>query len=243
MRSFCHRCQGELTLDPADSTFCPHCGAPQLRVIEENVTAATPTAATPIDATTGALPPPHPGRLRWSTIVTLSAIIAAIAAVLMAVVFWLPQAFPIAWLWTVSGAVIVLGLYQRRHPDTPIDAGLGARVGLVYGLLAVSSLALITAASGLIARYGLHHMGSIDTWLTNTMHTAMEQQLQQMPATQPDAAMTGNQMTADQMRALFYSPEVRAGLSLFMLTVSALFLIAFSTLGGAVGGLLRARRR
>jgi len=233
MRSFCHRCHGELTLDPADSTFCPHCGAPQLRVIEENV-----STATPLDTTTGALPPPHPGRLRWSTVVTLAALIAAIAAVLMTVVFWFPSAFPLAWLWTVSGAVIVLGLYQRRHPDTPLDAGLGARVGLVYGLLAVSSLALLTAASGLIARYGLHHMGPIDTWLSATMHQAMEQQLKQLPANQPDAPMT-----ADQMRALFYSPEVRAGLSLSMLSVSALFLIAFSALGGAIGGLLRMRRR
>jgi hypothetical protein len=239
MRSFCHRCHGELTLDPADSTFCPHCGAPQLRVIEENVTAA----AAPIDpTTTGTLPPPHPGRLRWSTVVALAAIIAAIAAALMTVVFWVPSAFPIAWLWTVSGAVIVLGLYQRRHPDTPLDAGLGARVGLVYGLLAVSSLAILTAISGLIARYGLHHMGPIDTWLANTMHQAMEQQLQQLPANQPGAPMTSQPMTADQMRALFYSPEVRAGLSLSMLSVSALFLIAFSALGGAVGGLLRMRR-
>lgn len=231
MRRFCHRCHGELTLDPAESTFCPHCGAPQLRVIEENVTATPAPAA-------GAPPPPHPGRLRWATVITLAAIISGVAAVLMTIVFWVPQAFPIAWLWTVSGAVIVLGLYQRRHPDTALDAGAGARVGLVYGLLAVSTLAVLTAASGLIARYGLHHMGSIDTWLTTTMHQAMEQQIQQIPANQPDAPMT-----ADQMRALFYSPEVRAGLSLSMLTVSAVFLIGFSTLGGAVGGLLRTRRR
>ena len=142
----------------------------------------------------------------------------------------------------MSASEIERTLVRLAHEIVERNNG-GTNLGLVYGLLAVSSLALITAASGLIARYGLHHMGSIDTWLTNTMHTAMEQQLQQMPATQPDAAMTGNQMTADQMRALFYSPEVRAGLSLFMLTVSALFLIAFSTLGGAVGGLLRARRR
>jgi len=236
MRSFCHRCHGELNLDPAESSFCPHCGAPQLRVIEENVTATPPVANA---ATTGTLPPPPPGSLRWATVVTLAAIIAGIAAVLMTIVFWFPQAFPIAWLWTVSGAVIVLGLYQRRYPDTPIDAGIGARVGLVYGLLAVSTLAILTAASGLIARYGLHHMGPVDTWLSATMHQAMEQQIQQLPANQPADAP----MTPDQMRALFYSPEVRAGLSLAMLTVSGLFLVAFSALGGAIGGLLRTRRR
>jgi len=239
MPSFCHRCHGELPPVTSDATFCPHCGAPQLRVIEENVV-ALPATPVPGEATTGALPPPNPGSLRWATIVSLAAIIAGIATVMMAIVFWLPGAFPVAWLWTVSGAVIVLGLYQRRHPEALLDAGMGARVGIVYGLLAVSSLAILTAISGIVARYGLHHMGPVDAWLTNTMHQAMEQQLQQLQAS---GQATDPGVSPDQMRAFFYSPEVRAGLSLAMLTVSAVFLIGFSALGGAVGGLLRTRRR
>ncbi|SFS01501.1 hypothetical protein SAMN05421771_0584 [Granulicella pectinivorans] len=237
MPSFCHRCHGELPPVTSDATFCPHCGAPQLRVIEENVVALP---ATPIPSTTGAAPPPSPGGLHWNTIVALAAIVAGVATVMMAIVFLLPGAFPIAWLWTVSGAVIVLGLYQRRHPETPLNAGLGARVGIVYGLLAISSLAILTAVSGVVARYGLHHMGPVDTWLTSTMHQAMEQQLQQL---QSSGKASDPALSPDQMRAFFYSPEVRAGLSLAMLSVSALFLVGFSALGGAIGGILRTRRR
>jgi hypothetical protein len=234
MRAFCHRCGGELANSEGESSFCPHCGAPQLRVLEENVVAAP--SSTTAEPATGALPPPHPGRVRWATVVTFAAAVAAVAALLMVGVLWLPVAFPFAWLWTVCGAVIVLGLYQRRYPETLVNAGVGARVGLIYGLLAVFTLALALAAGGLVARFGLHAMGGIDTWLAMTVQQGVDQQKLQ-------AAQKGlPALTPDQLR-IFYSPEFRAGLALSVLAACALFLVGFSTLGGAVGGFLRVRRR
>lgn len=227
----CHRCNGELSGSAGESTFCPHCGAPQLRVIEENV---TPTAAPGADST-GALPPPNPGRIVWSAAVASAAIVAGVASALTVAMLWLPVLFPLVWLWTVGGAVIVLALYRRRHPETRIDARAGASVGFVYSLLTLASLALVLAASAALARFRLHTMGPVDAWLSNVLHQAVAQQQQTNSPNLPT-------LTPDELR-IFYSPEVRAGLALFLLSVIAAFLIAFSTLGGAVGGLLRLRRR
>lgn len=182
-------------------------------------------------ASTGALPPPHPGRVRWGTVTWLAAAVSGVAALLMVGVLWLPMAFPFAWLWTVCGAVVVLGIYQRRHPETRIDAGTGARVGLVYGLMAASSLAVVVAVAGLVARFGLHAMGSVDLWLANAMRQAVTQQ-----------AESGVQITEEQLK-VFYSAEMRAGMALFLLAVSGMFLVGFSALGGAIGGMLRMRRQ
>ncbi len=228
----CHRCGAELSTHPGESTFCPACGAPQLRVLEENV---SPTAE--VTATTGTLPPPNPQRIVWSGAIAASAIVAAIAAALTLAMLWLPNLFPLVWLWTVGGAVIVLSLYQRRHPQTRLDARAGARVGFVYALLTLAALALVLAASAVLARFRLHAMGPVDAWLANVLHQAVaQQQLQQ--ATNPNLPT----ITPEEL-SIFYSPEVRAGLALFLLAVIGTFLTAFSTLGGALGGLLRPRRR
>ena len=197
-------------------------------MVEENITAER------LDAdgrsSTGALPPPHPGQVRWSSITALAAAVAGIAALLMVGVLWVPFAFPIAWLWTVCGAVVVLGIYQRQHPESKIDAATGTRVGLLYGLMAVVALGIAVAIGGLVARFGLHAMGSVDLWLTNAMHQAVAQQ-----------TAGGVTVTDDQLK-VFYSAEMRAGMALFLLTISGAFLVGFSALGGAIGGMLRMRR-
>jgi len=234
MRGHCHRCNADLRGLDGESIFCPHCGAPQLRVIEENVVPAQ--ASTPDGASTGALPPPNPGRVLWSSVVACAAIVAGIAAVLTLALLWLPAIFPIVWLWTVSGAVVVLGLYQRRHPETIVTPSTGARVGLVYGLLACAALALVTASAGLIARYGLHNLATFDARLTDAMHQVAQQQAQQ--AQQSGQAA----LDPDQLR-LLYAPEFRAAVSILACAILGAFLIAFSTLGGAIGGMMRMRRR
>ena len=228
MAVFCHRCGGELARVGAESSFCQHCGAPQLTVLEENVSLKRSTSPGPDN---------DPARrssanLVWATAVAYAAAVAGVAALLMLAVLWLPAGFPLAWLLTVCGGVVVLGLYQRRHPATPVGAGLGAKVGLIYGLFAVATLSLTFAVAGLVARFGLHTLGTLDALLSNAMRQAAAQQ-----AAQPGALA----LSADQIRT-FYSPEVRAGLALFLLAVSASLLVLFSALGGAVGGVLRGRR-
>ena len=227
MAVFCHRCGGELAAAMGESTFCQHCGAPQLRVMEDDVVVKGPTHVVP-----GSESRTTSGQMVWGTAVGYAAGVAGVSALLMTGVFWLPAEFPIAWLWTVCGGVLVLALYQRRHPASQVNARMGVRVGLVYGLFAVSALSLTVAFAGVLARFGLHTMGTLDALLSNAMRRAAEQQ-----AAQPGAVA----LSADQMRT-FYSSEVRAGLALFLLTISAGFLMAFSIIGGALGGMMRMRR-
>ena len=72
----------------------------------------------------------------------------------------------LSWLWTISGSMIALGLYQRRRPLAWMDAGVGARIGIVVGLALVACLAVVLATGGLVARYGLHSMAGVDAQLT-----------------------------------------------------------------------------
>ena len=226
---FCHRCGGQLAAAGGESTFCQHCGAPQLRVFEENVVAVATLDA---GANRDTLTQTRSGQLVWRTAIGYAATVATLSALLMIAVLWLPAGFPLAWLWTVCGGVVVLGLYQRRHPATRVSARMGARVGLIYGLFAVTTLLLALAGAGLVARFSRHSMGTLDGLLNNAMRQAAAQQ-----AAQPSAVT----LSADQIRT-FYSPEVRAGLALFLVTAGAGFLMVFSVIGGAVGGMMRMRR-
>jgi hypothetical protein len=83
---------------------------------------------------------------------------------------------------------------------------------------------------GLVARYGLHSMAGFDAQLTQLMHAQMQKAL----ATAPEPP---------EVQSFFYSPEVRAGMMLAGFAMVSAILLVLSTVGGAVGGLLRMRRK
>ena len=64
-----------------------------------------------------------------------------------------------------------------------MDAGIGARIGVVVGVILVGCLAVAMAAGGLVARYLLHNMAGFDAQLTQQLHLQIEHAL----ATNPDA--------------------------------------------------------
>ena len=225
MHEYCHRCGGELSASDAVSPFCPHCGSPQiyLQDYEEQAGAAD-------GDTTGAAPPPRPQQVEWKTAIRCAWLVAGGAAVLSLVSARVEVVSPLSWLWTISGSLITLALYQRRRPLAWMDAGVGARIGVVVGLALVVCLAIVAAGTGLVARYGLHSMASFDADLTQMLHA----QIEKASATTPEPP---------ELLRFLYSPEVKAGM---MLTgfgmVSGIFLV-LSTVGGAVGGFLRMQRK
>jgi hypothetical protein len=225
MQDFCHRCGGELPTGDGASTFCPHCGSPQIFLQDyEDQTGAPETD------TTGTVPPPHPRQVEWKTAIRCAVLVAAIAAVLGLVASRVQAVSPLSWLWTVSGSLIAVALYQRRRPQAWMDAGVGARIGVVVGLALVAGFAVAMAAGGLVARYGLHSMAGFDAELTQMLHA----QVEKAEATTPEPP--------DVVRFL-YSPEVRAGMMLAGFAMVSGVLLVLSTIGGAVGGLLRMRRK
>lgn len=206
------------------SPFCPHCGAPQIYLLEHE----QPVELTA--NTTGAAPPPAPRQVEWKTAIRCALLVAAVAAVLTLIAARFESVSALSWLWTVSGSLITLALYQKRRPQAGMDAGIGARIGVVVGFVLVACLAVAMAAGGLIARYLLHNMASFDAQLTQQLHV----QIQHALTTNPEAK---------SVQGYLYSPEFRAGMMLAGFGLISCILLVLSTLGGAVGGLLRTRHK
>ncbi len=85
MQQHCHRCGGELSEGDEVTSFCPHCGAPQLYLPEYD----RPSVAAELDST-GAPPPPHPQVVDWKTAIRCAAVVAGIAAALTVLAMGLP---------------------------------------------------------------------------------------------------------------------------------------------------------
>ena len=79
--------------------------------------------------------------MEWKTAIRCAALVAVIAAGVERVWRMRVQGVSLlGWLWTISGSMIALALYQRRRPLAWMDAGVGARIGLVVGLALVACL-------------------------------------------------------------------------------------------------------
>jgi hypothetical protein len=224
MHEYCHRCGGELPASDGVSPFCPHCGSPQIYLQDYEQQTGGAEAAT-----TGAVPPPRPQQVEWKTAIRCAGLVAAVAAVLVVVAQRIPAVFLLSVVWTISGSIITLALYQRRRPLAWMDAKVGARIGVVVGLALVTSLAVATAISGLVARYGLHSMAGMDAQMTERLHAEFEKanSISSQPA---------------GVKQLWYSPEFRAGLMLAGFGIVSGGLLVLSTVGGAMGGFMRTRR-
>ena len=225
MHEFCHRCGGELSDGDGLSPFCPHCGAPQIYLVDYEQPAELTEANT-----TGTAPPPQPRQIEWKTAIRCALLVAGVAAALSLVAARFESVSPLSWLWTVSGSLITLALYRRRRPLAWMDAGIGARIGVVVGVVLVSCLAVAMAAGGLIARYALHNMAGFDAQLTQQLHLQIDHAL----AANPEAK---------SVQGYLYSPEFRAGMMLAGFGMISGILVVLSTVGGAVGGLLRTRHK
>lgn len=228
MREICHRCGTDLPIGDGVSPFCPHCGAPQL-FLAESYLADQPLPASA--DTTGALPPPLPRQVDWQAALRCSAIVAAIAAVLSILALRVPGVSLLNTVWSLTASMTTLALYRRSRPLAWMDAAIGARIGLTTGLSLIVLMSTALALAGLVARFGLHAMAGFDAGLA------------QMLAQAKLAAAATAAEAAPQVVKLYDIPEFQAGLILTSLTFSALFLLVFCTMGGALGGLLRSRDR
>jgi len=233
MRQTCHRCCGELSESNASasesrSPFCPHCGAPQLLLSDYTEPLST-GAELPAGASTGALPPPRPNQIDWRIAIQIAAIVAAVGAGLSLLAASLPNTSPLSTIWVLSASLTTLAMYQRRRPLATMNAGVGAKIGILVGLALVFFLGAALSAGMATARYKLHSMAAFDAETAK----ALKMQIDQLAATRP--------IPPDSL-ALINSPEFRGAMMLtgFGLALGGVFLI--SIFGGAVGGLLRTRR-
>jgi len=223
MHEFCHRCGNELPSQGEASSFCPHCGAPQLYFAEREADSSEGGFET-----TGNAPPPRPPLIDWRSVIRCAFIVGIIAAALSIAAMRVPVLSMVSSLWTVSASIIALGLYQRSRPTAWMDGRIGARIGLVVGLVLITCLGVGMAATGLVARFALHNMGGFDAQLANELHA----QIERTTAASPQPAEVLNYLR---------TPEFRAGIMLMGFAMVAAILLTLSTVGGALSGMLRRR--
>lgn len=233
MREFCHHCGGELSSSHSASgearpSFCPHCGAPQLLL--SDYTEALSTGADPAGGvSTGMLPPPRPNQIDWRIAIRIAAVVAAVGAGLSLLAAGIPNVSPLSTVWVVSASLTTVAIYQRRRPLALMNAGVGARLGTLVGLILIFSLGAALSIGMVAARYKLHSMSSFDAETAK----ALKMQIDQIAATRP---------IPPEGLVLVNSPEFRAVMMLTGFGVVLGGVLLISIFGGAVGGLLRTRR-
>ena len=241
MQESCHRCGGELPAESGESPFCPQCGAPQLSLALERQSVETGGEQRQggidlTEASSSSTQQPDSRRVEWRTAIRCAGLVAAVGALLSLGAIRVDLIFSICFLWTMSGSWITLALYQRQRPTAWMDFRVGARIGIVAGLLLILGLGITGAGSGLVMRYGLHGLGGFDAQMAEQIRqstkTFEQQAIQQKSAPIPPGWL-------EFMR----TNEFRAGMVLTVCAFFATVLLAFSALGGAFAGLLRTRRR
>ena len=242
MHALCHRCHGELPSSPAGSRhdddaamlFCPRCGAPQI-LLPEHMYVEAPVSAT---STTGAVPPPRPagsgaGEVDWQAAIRAGALVSLVAAVLLiAGLIFSPVSF-LSTLWTMGAAVIALGLYARSRPQASMDARVGLRIGLATGALVTAAMVMVLAGTGVVMRFGTHSLTGFDSEMAQTfalirVRAAASLQEQGQPSD-----------IQQKILSFVGSPEARAGIAVFYLSLTGFFILLLSAGGGAFAGMMR----
>jgi hypothetical protein len=228
MQELCHRCGGDLPAGSGESPFCPQCGSPQLNLSLENQSPRINGELVGTATGTGALPPPHPQQVEWKTAIRCALLVASVGALLSLIAIRVDAMVSVSLLWMMIASRITLGFYRKRRPAAWIDAGVGARIGLLVGLCLALEVGVAGAGAGLVARFGLHTMGNFDAQMAEQVQKAIQQSSTPIPP---------------EMLGLIRSSEFRAGMMLMGIAVLTTALLAVSTLGGAFSGLLGSRRR
>lgn len=211
----CHRCGSAVE---EEASFCPHCAAPQLRVPSPQETAEPESG--PVRSSAH-----HRRTIDWQRIIRL-ALLLAIPVGLLALPF-----FPLV----IAGPIVLISLYQRRSPRTPMDGRTGFRIGTFLGVLAAYVSAFGLAGWQLFERFSLHHGTALNA------QYAMEVQ-QSAEATQHMAQ--GNSLNAQQARAMLnflLSPDGRVTYYFVYTAVLAFGIILLAGLGGVLGARLTRR--
>jgi hypothetical protein len=202
--------------------FCPHCKAPQIRVvIAEPVPAPIPLAATATPQGSAVLAPPPSVPvlaipMEWPKAVIPSALAALVASLLMT----LGLNFFVAML---SAGFLAVVFYRQRQRGAVTKASTGARLGALSGLFCSGLTALLAALAATVPD------------LRTKMREQIIENAQKWSAGPPDPQL---QAALDLMK----TPQ---GLAM-VLIVGGIFLlvlsIALGTLGGALGGAILGRR-
>ncbi len=232
----CYRCQAEI---PEGTAFCPHCGAPQIRVIlpesepqwtpgpTPDISAQAPPQPTPPPSSAwsqGSPYPPLPGAIRWD-LAWKGALLCGVGAALLTAI---PIVSVGCCLWMLGAGALSVSLYQKRMPEALITPGMGMKLGALAGLFGFMVNSVVSTVSFLTLRS------------RGDFRHAMEQQMQKQMAANPDPKV---QEMMQRMVEWMSTPQGAATLIvLFLLIMGAIFVL-FTAAGGALGASMFRQRR
>ena len=223
----CYKCQAVVE---EGVPFCPHCAAPQIRVIPPQPveqTAAPEQSPVAIPQTASPWGAPRSGYIarapiHWDQAWEGALLAGAGAGVLSS----LPVVALGTFLWiTIAGAVAV-SLYLRRVPATLVRPGMGMRIGALAGVF----------ASGIVSIVNVFHYSAERDQARELLQSQMQAQI----AKAPDPA---SQEMLRQLTAKLMTPQGMAIFFAFALLFAAAVFVLFSAIGGALGASMAARRR
>jgi hypothetical protein len=230
MEITCNRCHQAL---PADSTYCPACGLPQLVYSAEGEGAVPATSERWSESVRDA------SSIDWKLGLRAAFALAVPAGVLSSGISPLST---LGIFWMVAGAAGAVTLYLRSQRPAWITLGAGARIGLVTGLIGGWIAFGVSGIWLFVQRVILHQGAQIDS-VYKAFLDAFEQKAHEsmsgMSAT--DAAQL--QATFGQIQAWLTSPEGHAAIWTFSIAFNCAFLVLFAVAGGALGARMLAHRR
>jgi len=199
----CYQCSAPVE----DGTpFCPHCSAPQIRVASEEVR----RSGEPAEVVTPSGPVANRG-IEWSKALPAAGLAGLIAAGIIPLVTFA--------LGMISAGVLAVLFYRRRNPGVSMSPGMGARLGVVSGLLGLGIFSVLIAIEVLV----FHNGGQLLAFVLELL----EQYASRVSDPQ-----------ARQFLPYFKSPP---GLALIVVMMFFVCLI-FSSLGGTLAATLLRRR-
>ena len=221
MEQPCHRC-GQAVEEGVP--FCPHCSAPQIRVVIAEpvpVPTASPDAAAgqpgsgnlPASQTVPVLALP----MEWSQAVKPCALAALVASLLMVL-----GLNPLVAMLSVGFLAVVL--YRQRRPGAVVRAGIGGRLGAFSGLLSFGITALLAALAAMAPDF----------------RTKMRSQI-----IENAQKWAGSHPGDPQVQAALEQLKTPQGLVMMLIVGGVLLLLlsmALGGLGGALGGAILGRR-
>lgn len=201
--------------------FCPHCGAPQIRVlVAEPATALAPAvlatrdqAPLPASETVPVLAVPT----RWSQSAQPCALAALIAALSIVLQLMAPLIAPI------GAGFLAVAFYRRRNPEILIGAQAGAKLGAICGFFCFGMTAILAAVRVAI----LHESDAIRNFL--------------LEAVRQTATRYSDPQFQEGLDFLRSSTGL-AFMMILLLIIGLILSLVLGTLGGAVGGALLNRR-
>jgi hypothetical protein len=224
MEHACHKC-GAAVEDGVP--FCPHCNAPQIRVMASPAPAPERPAYSPALEGQPAERPLtladlQPARLArgWQA-ANLAAGLGALAALVVMLATGLPQLGFIVWM--LGGGMLAVLIYRRRQHLGAMTTGAGARLGARAGVMGFVIFGLLSLVQMLAMR------GS------GQLRAALEQALK------TSAERSGNP-EAQQMVQQFLTPEGMRTLIVLGIVLMLVLFVAVSSLGGAIAAALSRKR-